>query len=784
MTKSRLISTTWLVTILFIGLPHSARAQEKPTLAVLEFEGAGISESEVIALSNRLRTNMTQLGIYQVLERGLMLQILQEQDLQMTGCITDECAVEVGQLLGAQFMLAGSIGKVGNTWTVEMRVISVETGAVMRSASYDTQGSIDLVLTEGMGAAARRIAGATAPIELAHLSLISNPEGASIYWINVEKDLGVTPMELNLSGGEHTFRLTKSEYKDTLLTVNIEPGTSEELLVDLLSKYAQVLIISEPPGAFISIDGQSSGNTPMAVDLSEGEHAFTFNLYGYEEQSILRNLHLGSNDSIVVDLGRVYGGVVLITEPPGAELYSQDSLLGITPIELSSQAIGKTTFRISKAQYIPRTIDVVVKENAITTITESLEKQKGELVISANVSAIELSLEGESSKHILIPIKYSLPWGEYRVTATAENHRPYYEIVLVEADQTTELLITFIKSTGFIDFSGLLAGTQITVNDTLRLVAPVSRREMPIGQYTIQLTAGGYKPVKLPVFRLDEDQAFNIDANLFKAISPGKAMARSLIIPGWGQMYGERKLQGIQHLLLNAGLFYGSAYFNMETNDAIKTYDAAKSQYLGATTSVQAAALEMEQTHLSVSKNQSNRNLIWTLTGVWYAGTVIDAMYVAGSTDPGSNAAARTRAIISSALCPGNGQYQLGSIKKGAVWRWLSLAAAVGAYNANNDYYEKYTAYLSAKYEYESASSDVDVYRTSMQDGHNALQTASVVRTASYATLGGIWLANILDAAYFTKTNQPEKRADNRNAIDLGVVWQSGVMSLGMTYTW
>ncbi len=770
--------------LLLLLLPVFLISQDKPTLAVLEFEGAGISESEVIALSNRLRTNMTQLGVYQVIERGQMQQILQEQDFQLTGCTTDECAVEIGQLLGAQLMLAGSIGKVGNTWTVEMRVIDVETGAVMRSASYDTRGEIDQVLTEGMGAAAKRIAEATAPIELGQLSIISNPTGASIYWINEEKDLGEAPVELNLSGGEHTFRLTKPEYKDTVWTVIIEPGTSEELLVDLLSEYAQVSIISEPPGASISIDEQPSGNTPIVVDLSEGEHAFTFKLFGYEGKSISRNLQLGFNDDIVVNLGRVYGGLVLITEPSEAELYYQDSLLGVTPIELPSQPIGKTTLRITKEKYIPRIIDVVVEENTVTTITEALEKKKGELVVTANVRSIELSLDGESSKHVRTPIKYSLPWGEYRVTATAENHRPYYETVLVEADQTTELPITFIKSTGFIAFSGLPTGTQITVNDTLRLVAPVSRKEMYIGQYTVQLTAGGYKPVKLPVFRLAEDQVYNIDANLFKAISPGKAMARSLIIPGWGQMYGERKLQGVQHLLLNAGLFYGSAYFNMETNDAINTYTAAKSKYSESTTSVKATALEMEQTYLSVLENRSNRNLILTLAGIWYAGTIIDAGYVAGSPVSRSSAAVRTRAVIASALCPGNGQYQLGSVKKGTVWRWLSLAAAAGVYSANNDYYDKYAVYLTAKYQYETASDDMDMYRANMQAGYKALQTASGVRTASYATLGCIWFANILDAAIFTKIEQIEQRANNRNAIDLGLVWQSGVPSFGMIYTW
>ncbi|UCH63606.1 MAG: DUF2380 domain-containing protein [Fidelibacterota bacterium] len=140
-------------------------AQEKPTLAVLEFDGFGLSDPEIQTLTNRLRVNLTQLGGYRIIERGLMLQILQEQDFQMTGCTSDECAVEVGQLLGAQFMLAGSLGRVGSTWTIDMRIIDVETGAAIRSASYDTRGEIDQVLTEGLGAATRKIIGVAAPVE-------------------------------------------------------------------------------------------------------------------------------------------------------------------------------------------------------------------------------------------------------------------------------------------------------------------------------------------------------------------------------------------------------------------------------------------------------------------------------------------------------------------------------------------------------------------------------------------------------------------------------------------
>ena len=103
---------------LFIGL---AWGQDK-TIAILDFDGDGISQSETRTLTNRLRDEIFNTGSYIVLERGKMDEVLEEQGFQQTGCVTSECAVEVGNMLGVQQMIGGSIGKVGNIYTVSARI--------------------------------------------------------------------------------------------------------------------------------------------------------------------------------------------------------------------------------------------------------------------------------------------------------------------------------------------------------------------------------------------------------------------------------------------------------------------------------------------------------------------------------------------------------------------------------------------------------------------------------------------------------------------------------------
>ena len=140
--------------------PAAPSLEDKPVIAILDFDGYGVSQMEALVLTNRLGTHMVQLGRYQVIERGQMEQILQEQDFQMTGCTSNECAVEIGRVLGCEQMLAGSFGKIGSIYTIDMRIIDVESGGILRTTSYDVRGDVERLLTEGLAGAVKRIVGA------------------------------------------------------------------------------------------------------------------------------------------------------------------------------------------------------------------------------------------------------------------------------------------------------------------------------------------------------------------------------------------------------------------------------------------------------------------------------------------------------------------------------------------------------------------------------------------------------------------------------------------------
>ncbi len=120
---------------------------KKPTAAVLDFRALTVmKKEEVSALTNKFRSSLAQTKKFTLLERSEMETILKEQDFSMSDlCNTEDCAVQVGQLLAAEKMITGDLGKVGETYTVTVRILDVSTGKVEGTASEEYSGA-----TEGL----------------------------------------------------------------------------------------------------------------------------------------------------------------------------------------------------------------------------------------------------------------------------------------------------------------------------------------------------------------------------------------------------------------------------------------------------------------------------------------------------------------------------------------------------------------------------------------------------------------------------------------------------------
>ena len=134
----------------------SVHAQENEYgLAVLDLQANGIAATEALALSDVLRSSILKIiqeqkskitGSYRLIERSQMDKIFEEFEVQNTGCTDVSCAIEFGKMLNVERIIIGSVGLVGSTYIVVVRIVDVETSNTLVSVDRTVPSPVDNVI--------------------------------------------------------------------------------------------------------------------------------------------------------------------------------------------------------------------------------------------------------------------------------------------------------------------------------------------------------------------------------------------------------------------------------------------------------------------------------------------------------------------------------------------------------------------------------------------------------------------------------------------------------------
>lgn len=131
--------------LLFLIVFAKGYGQTKTTAAVLDFTVVqGISPNEGSLLSDKFRSSCGKTRRFIFLTRTEMEEIAKEQNFSLTDiCDQENCAVKLGKQLAAEKIIFGKMGKVGQTYTVNAKILDVTTGAINNEVDRQYQGPID-----------------------------------------------------------------------------------------------------------------------------------------------------------------------------------------------------------------------------------------------------------------------------------------------------------------------------------------------------------------------------------------------------------------------------------------------------------------------------------------------------------------------------------------------------------------------------------------------------------------------------------------------------------------
>ena len=188
-----------------------AQEDAKIRVAVFDFDAKGISPDEAATLTERFRSVLIETQKFIMVERQKVNLILEELGLQMTGVVSEQSLSEAGAMLGVQRIVTGSIGKIEDTYTVDIRVVDVQSAKLLGSISRNTTGTKEnlLALLERM---AKNLAGIKVEVQKFALKVFSSPGNGSVYLDG--KYIGLSPIEVEAEEGTHEVRVTLEGYEE------------------------------------------------------------------------------------------------------------------------------------------------------------------------------------------------------------------------------------------------------------------------------------------------------------------------------------------------------------------------------------------------------------------------------------------------------------------------------------------------------------------------------------------------------------------------------------------
>ena len=265
-----------------------AGQDSKLNIAVLDLDPTGVAKSDAQFLSDRLRTELFETGRFQIVERDKMNEILTEQGFQQSGCTSLACAVEIGQLLNVQVMVAGNIGKIEDLYSLSIRMIDVGSGVIIRTATKDYEGRLSEVLTEVIPALARDLASG----ELEKKDDQQKPDNMMVKAGNGEYTRFAVLLEGGFSSLTYTTEINKEiEKLNAIISPDIEE-LSGFYSIGLELKYA----LSQTWQVKLGLIGEnplSAWQTSLTDYTSPTNAAFAYRLIEIERINKFVNLFLG-----------------------------------------------------------------------------------------------------------------------------------------------------------------------------------------------------------------------------------------------------------------------------------------------------------------------------------------------------------------------------------------------------------------------------------------------------------------------------------------------------------
>ena len=129
-----------------VQISQTEKTGDKTVISVLDFEiKEGIKTSEAELLADTLSSALFRTERCRVIDRAQRESLLGEIEFSQSDLIDEKRRLEIGRLIVAKAVVIGSMGMIGKRFVIDLKLIEVETGLTLSTATLAADGTDTLL---------------------------------------------------------------------------------------------------------------------------------------------------------------------------------------------------------------------------------------------------------------------------------------------------------------------------------------------------------------------------------------------------------------------------------------------------------------------------------------------------------------------------------------------------------------------------------------------------------------------------------------------------------------
>ena len=468
------------------------------------------------------------------------------------------------------------------------------------------------------------------------ITVFTNPENCTIYFDSIKVN-EKPPFTGEAGAGRHNiiavFHLTQPFEQDVVIQKIVRVRENKITIVrfDINEKLGKITVIPDMKYAkdcVIYIDGNFVNEPPpFTFPIKTGSHRIkaVYTLDNPREQLVILKkeayIRIGKNTKIEFSLRNSVGLLTILSNQFNAQILIDDANFGQAPLKNAPLKKGTHHLVVKKYGYVDFAKDINISTRHITNINARLVQLA---IVNINVEPFDATISINRTEYQNHSRLYLKPFKPYHFQVSKPLYETWEKTITPKEGERIDINKHLVYFHGDLKVLNLRSNFNLIFNNTIKKNITNPKIHLPIGQYSYSISKPGYFN-ETGKFVIKHNEITPIDGTLEKK-TYWHAFFRSVVLPGWGQNFQQKKLTPSLYFFSFLGLSIGSIAMNNSYNNAVKNYNRSVARYNTAITYpyIGSYKAKMKKDYQTVESRFKVRNVFYALTASMYLWNLAD----------------------------------------------------------------------------------------------------------------------------------------------------------------